>query len=207
MKYIITSLLALAISLFADVLPNWNLTTGDSSPWSHATRLTATPTSDGLLLELVAWDSNLEASGLNLDPAECGGLSFEYRAEGFSEPTSGQIFFQTEASTGYDEQKEIFLPRLNCDGEWHSIAVDAGQAEAAALAGGEAGRVLAGDQMDPFFQQLPFRRALPLDGGPFQINLSPGIGHLRSERKCVDPRDLAEDGVIADISQASALGE
>lgn len=155
MKYIITSILALAISLFADVLPNWDLTTGDSSPWSHATRLTATPTSDGLLLELVAWDSNLEASGLNLDPAECGGLSFEYRAEGFSEPTSGQIFFQTEASPGYDEQKEIFLPRLNCDGEWHSIAVDAGQVRGGKGLWTDGGRIT-GLRLD-FADQFPGR--------------------------------------------------
>ena len=78
-------------------------------------------------MDLFAWDSNLTADNLDLDPLECGGLAIEYRAEGFATATSGQIFFQTETSQGYDEQKEIYLPSLKCDGDWHTITVDASQ--------------------------------------------------------------------------------
>ena len=127
MHYRITLAIVLAFSIVASALPGWDFANAATSvPWTNATRLTATPTQEGLQLELTAWDSNL-AADLDLDPAECGGLAIEYCAEGFETATSGQLFFQTAASPDYDEQKEIILPPLNCDGEWHAIAVDCAQ--------------------------------------------------------------------------------
>ena len=83
-------ILSSSLVLFGEGLPVWDFADAAApDPWNHATRLTATATAEGLLLELAAWDSYLEANHLTLDPGECGGLSFEYRAEDFSGPTSG----------------------------------------------------------------------------------------------------------------------
>ena len=119
---------AIALSvlpLFADALPGWNFTGGKVGPWTRPARLTATPTAEGLRLDLTGRDSNIIAFPLDLDPKKCGGIAVTYRAEGFTSPTTGQVFFATKADPKYDGRKQLDLPPLVCDGEWHTIALDA----------------------------------------------------------------------------------
>ena len=155
MRYIITIISAVGLSLLASALPCWEFASEEVGPWTQWTRLTATSTPDGLQMDLFAWDSNLTADNLSLDPLECGGLAFEYRAEGFAEATSGQVFFQTEASPSYDEQKEIYLPSLKCDGDWHTITVDASQTRGGKRLWTEGGLII-GLRLD-FADQFPGR--------------------------------------------------
>ena len=106
-------------------LPNWNLTGGKTGPWKSTFNLTATPTAEGLQLELTGRDSNIAARPLALDPEKCGGIEIVYRAEGFAGQTGGQIFFATKAEPKYNGRKQIDLPPLISDGNWHTIEVDA----------------------------------------------------------------------------------
>ena len=110
-----------------DGLPVWDFTGGRIGPWTRSARLTATPTGEGLQLDLKEWDSHIATSELALDPAKCGGIAVEYRAEGFTGQTTGQFFFVTKADPKYDGSKKIDLPPLVYDGNWHTIAMDVWQ--------------------------------------------------------------------------------
>ena len=55
------------LPLFAIALPSWNFTGGKVGPWTRTARLTATPTAEGLHLELTGRDSHIIAFPLNLD--------------------------------------------------------------------------------------------------------------------------------------------
>lgn len=124
MKRLVVAAAAMMIPLVACALPSWDFSGGKTGPWIRAARLTAAPTADGLQLDLTDSDSHVAASGLALDPKACGGITIEYRAEGFKTPTTGQIYFVTKASPRYDAQKKIELPALACDGAWHTIKLD-----------------------------------------------------------------------------------
>ena len=115
---------ALLLPLLAWALPSWNFTGGKVGPWTRTAELTAVPTPEGLRLELTGRDSHIAAFPLNLDPRACGGIAVEYRAEGFTSPTTGQIFFATKDEPKYESRKKFELPALVCDGKWHTIAVD-----------------------------------------------------------------------------------
>ena len=124
MKHFAAAVAALMFPLLASALPVWNFAGGNTGPWTRTAGLTATPTAEGLRLDVTAFDSHLAASGLALDPKACGGIAVEYRAEGFKAPTTGQIYFVTKSSPRYDAKKKIELPALVCDGAWHTIILD-----------------------------------------------------------------------------------
>lgn len=142
MKKFASALALLLLPLFADALPVWNFTGGKVGPWTRTAQLTATPTAEGLRLELTARDPHIIAFPLNLDPRECGGIAVEYRAEGFRSPTTGQIFFATKAEPKYDDRKQIDLPPLICDGKWHTIALDADDVRGGRRLWVEGGRIV-----------------------------------------------------------------
>ena len=125
MKRLVAAVAALMLPVLANALPVWDFSGGKTGPWTRTSQLTATPTSEGLRLELTGRDSHIATTGLNLNPRECGGIAIEYRAEGFKSPTTGQLFFVTKASPRYDSLKKIELPPLVCDGAWHTIVLDA----------------------------------------------------------------------------------
>ena len=124
MKNFAAAVAAMMIPLVVCALPTWNFSGGKTGPWTRTAQLTATPTAEGLQLELTGRDSHIAAFPLNIDPRACGGIAVEYRAEGFKTPTTGQIFFATKSEPKYESRKKFELPSLVCDGKWHTIAVD-----------------------------------------------------------------------------------
>ena len=127
MKRIVVVIALSVLPLLAAALPNWAFTGGRVGPWKRTFRLSATPTAQGLQLDLKAWDAHIAARPLALDPKKCGGLEITYRATGFSGQTSGQLFFVTKAEPKYDGRKQIDLPPLLYDGNWHTIELEARQ--------------------------------------------------------------------------------
>ena len=124
MKRFAVAFAALMFPLLASALPVWDFSGGKTGPWTRTEGLTATPTEEGLQLELTARDSHILAFPLNLDPRACGGIAVEYRAEGFKSPTTGQVFFATKTEPKYNGRKQIDLPPLLCDGNWHTLEVE-----------------------------------------------------------------------------------
>ena len=127
MKRIVVVIVLSLLPLLASALPNWEFTGSKVGPWKHTFNLSAKPVAEGLQLNLTGRDSNIAARPLALDPEKYGGLEIVYRAEGFAEQTSGQIFFATKAEPKYDPRKQIDLPPLICDGNWHTITVNVRQ--------------------------------------------------------------------------------
>ena len=60
------------------------------------------------------------------------------------------------------------------------------------------GQVDGGDEAYPLIGQPLGRRRDAPHGGPIQVDLGTGVGHLYPQGKGVDPRNLAEYGIVAD---------
>ena len=74
MKKILIVFVSLTLTWLAGALPTWDFTGGKVGPWTRTSQLTATPTAEGLQLELTGRDSHIIAFPLNLDPRACGGI-------------------------------------------------------------------------------------------------------------------------------------
>ncbi|MBP5299813.1 MAG: hypothetical protein J6Y80_00280, partial [Victivallales bacterium] len=127
--YVICALLLLTAGPpgYSGGLPEWEFP-GALSEWRVSMRLAASASGDSALLEIVSRDSYLANPSVSLDSGEIGGFEVEYRAEGFAEGTSGQLYYATEESPAFGEERHLPLGSLVADGRWHTLKVLADEA-------------------------------------------------------------------------------
>ena len=103
-------------------LPVWEFPQA-LSEWNTAMRLTVSSSEDGALLELTARDSYFVNPVVALFAETIGGFAIEYRAEGFTIATSGQIYYATEDAPAFGEDHRLVVGSLTTDGSWHTLKV------------------------------------------------------------------------------------
>ena len=112
----------LASGLVAGELPSWQFPQG-LAQWSQARRLAAVAEADCLRLELQDRDSGLGISGISLTASEIGGFAVEYRAEGFTETTGGQLYYATSEAPNFTQEHALYVTSLVQDGQWHTLKI------------------------------------------------------------------------------------
>ncbi|MBO4619917.1 MAG: hypothetical protein J5654_07380 [Victivallales bacterium] len=111
-----------ALGLAAGELPSWEFPQG-AAQWSQARRLAAFAEADCLRLELQDYDSGLGISGISLTSGEIGGFAVEYRAEGFTETTGGQLYYATSEAPDFSQARALHVTSLTQNDQWHTLKI------------------------------------------------------------------------------------
>ncbi len=116
-----------AAALAAEVAPAWNFR-NTRSVWNTERNLTVQTGPDHLKLDVTGYDSNLGTDRVKIDTDRFTRIRIVYQARGFKgKPTSGEIFFAGSSHPDFADIRSFRVPSLICDGQLHTLTLDAGR--------------------------------------------------------------------------------
>ncbi len=101
--------------------------------WDNARHLTATPTPDGLVLDLTDTYSNIDIRDIEVAPQGADFMQIEYVATGIPAATTGQLFFGTDTAPVLNEAAKFGVGSLKGDGKPHTHFINLHNGKAGTL--------------------------------------------------------------------------